>query len=210
MTVKGVFVTGTDTGIGKTLVSACLVKALGAFYWKPLQTGLLEEAGDTPVVAELAGIGTERVLPPVYGLGAPLSPEAAAAQEGVEIDMGRVVLPECAGPVVVEGAGGVLVPVCAGVLMVDVMTRLGLPVVLVARSGLGTINHTLLSLEALRARGIEVLGVVLSGELSAGNREAIERWGGIRVLFEVPRLESVTMGVVADVVAGAGLEGILG
>ncbi|GBR03833.1 biotin synthesis protein [Acetobacter oeni LMG 21952] len=198
----GVFVTGTDTGVGKTFVSACLVRAWEALYWKPLQTGLCEEDGDTPEIMRLTGAGPGRILPPGDTFLAPLSPEDAARKEGRRVDLARLALPEDDRfrPLVVEGAGGLMVPVteadaaCGtpGVMMIDLMARFGLPVVLVARSGLGTLNHTLLSLGALRTRGIAVLGVVLNGPLNPDNRAAIEAHGKVRVLAELPFVEKVT------------------
>ena len=192
-TRRGVFVTGTDTGIGKTVVSACLVRAWEAEYWKPCQTGLDGEPGDSDTVRHLSGCGAGRIHPPALALGAALSPEDAAAAEGIRFDAGSLVLPDALTsgdpPLVVEGAGGVLVPLDPRMLTVSLIERLGLPVVLVARSTLGTINHTLLSLEALRSRGIPIAGVVLNGPPSAGNRAAIERHGRVRVLAELPIAE---------------------
>ncbi len=190
----GVFVTGTDTGIGKTLVSACLVQAWGGRYWKPLQTGLCEEPGDTDTVTRLAALPPERVLRPRHALQAPLSPAEAARLEGVAIEPQEIVLPEpAASPLVVEGAGGLMVPIAAqagpGGMMIDLIRRLGLPVVLVARGTLGTINHTLLSLEALRGRGIPVAGVILNGACTEANRDAIVRHGRARILAVLPQLD---------------------
>ncbi len=185
---RGAFVTGTDTGIGKTLVSACLARAWDADYWKPLQTGLADEPGDSVTVRRLARRDAARIHPPAVALRAPLSPEDAARLEAVAIDPNRLALPPGERPVVVEGAGGVLVPVTPELLVIDLIERLALPVVLVARSTLGTINHTLLSLEALRARGIPIAGVILNGPPSPGNRAAIERHGGVRVLAELQPL----------------------
>ncbi len=192
---RGVFVTGTDTGIGKTLVSACLARAWSAEYWKPLQTGLDADPGDSAVVLGLAGLPADRLHPPAAALRAPLSPEDAARLEGVAIDLIPALPPPLSTgddpPLVVEGAGGVLVPVDADTLIVDLIAGFGLPAILVARSTLGTINHTLLSLEALRRRGIPVAGVILNGPVSPGNRSAIERHGAIRVLAEIPLQEQV-------------------
>ncbi|MGI4957487.1 MAG: dethiobiotin synthase [Janthinobacterium lividum] len=184
----GVFVTGTDTGVGKTLVAACLVKAWDAKYWKPMQTGLDVEPGDSETVLGLTGIDPAHLHPPALALGAALSPEDAAAVDTIAFDPTQLELPEQAGdrPLVVEGAGGVMVPVGGGLLLIDLIANFGLPVVLVARSTLGTINHTLLSLEALRRRGIAVAGIVLNGPISPGNRSAIERHGDIRILAEIP------------------------
>ncbi len=192
---RGVFVTGTDTGIGKTLVSACLVRAWSAEYWKPLQTGLDDDPGDSATVRSLAELPAHRLHPPVAELRASLSPEDAAAREGVAVRL-IATLPPPLVPgsdplLVVEGAGGVLVPVTADTLVVDLIAGLGLPAILVARSTLGTINHTLLSLQALRRRGVAVAGVILNGPVSPGNRSAIERHGAVRVLAEIPTQDRI-------------------
>ncbi len=196
---RGVFVTGTDTGIGKTLVSACLVRAWSAEYWKPFQTGLDDDPGDSATVSVLAGLPAHRLHAPASELRASLSPEDAAAREGAAIHIPALPPSLVSGsdpPLVVEGAGGVLVPVTPDTLMVDLIAGFGLPTILVARSTLGTINHTLLSLEALRRRGISVAGVILSGPVSPGNRSAIERHGAVRVLAEIPALHHVDASTV--------------
>ncbi|NHN87347.1 dethiobiotin synthase [Acetobacter conturbans] len=195
----GVFVTGTDTSVGKTFTSACLTRAWEALYWKPLQTGLAEEEGDTPAVTHLAGAAPDQILPPADTFLAPLSPQAAAAAEGREVDVSRLLLPmeQPDRPLVVEGAGGLDVPVTADLLMIDLIARFGLPVVLVARSGLGTVNHTLLSLAALRERGIGVAGVILNGPPNPGNRAAIEEHGQVRIMAEIPFFETVSADSVA-------------
>jgi malonyl-CoA O-methyltransferase len=193
----GVFVTGTDTGVGKTLVAACLVRRWGAHYWKPAQTGLADEPGDTETVVALAGLDTTRWHKPRFAFAAPLSVEAAALLENIFVALADFELPMGAGPIVVEGAGGVLVPLGPGALMADLMARFALPIVLVARTTLGTINHTLLSLEALRGRGLLVAGVVLVGDASPGNRDAIARHGNVRILHELPRLADISPAEVA-------------
>ena len=201
----GVFVTGTDTGVGKTLVSACLVRRWQALYWKPLQSGLEDEEGDTPTVARLAAGNTQhgpgvRCFPPAGAYRASLSPEAAARAEGVVIDPARLTLPvdEPARPLVVEGAGGLMVPVTEEIMMIDLAQSWGLPVVLVARSGLGTLNHTLLSLEALRARGIAVAGVVLNGPPNAENSRTIAHKGRVRILAEIPHEAQINAATVEE------------
>jgi malonyl-CoA O-methyltransferase len=196
--IRGVFVTGTDTGIGKTLVSSVLVRAWQADYWKPLQTGVSEEPGDTETVSALADLPASRRHAPHAVLQAPLSPWAAAMAEGAAIDMAAIALPATDAPLVVEGAGGLLVPINDEFHMIDLAAQLALPVVLVARSGLGTINHTLLSLEALYSRGLPVAGVIMSGPSSPGNRHAIEHFGKVRVLAEIPALEKVDAAAVAE------------
>ncbi len=198
----GLFVTGTDTGIGKTVVSACLVRRYGAEYWKPVQTGLAEDEGDSQTVACLAGAAPERIHPPRYALQAPLSPEAAAAPEGVSIALADFDLPPGDAPIVVEGAGGVLVPLGGGALMVDLIARLGLPALLVARTALGTINHTLLSVEALRARGLAVAGVVMVGPGGAANAEAITRIGRVAVLARIDTVPELNQDAVEALASG--------
>lgn len=199
---RGVFVTGTDTNVGKTLVSACLVARWGADYWKPAQTGLDEDPGDTATVAHLAAIADpRRIHPPRVALRAPLSVEAAARREGAPVALEAFVLPETAAPLVVEGAGGVLVPISADALMIDLMARFALPAVVVARTALGTINHTLLTLAALRARAIPIAGVVMSGPANAENAADIAHHGRVRILAQIPPLGAVTPQAVARAAA---------
>lgn len=196
----GVFVTGTGTGIGKTLVSACLVRRWNAAYWKPVQTGCAEEPGDTDTIAALTGAACPHA--PRFTYQAPLSPQdAAAAQDAPPPRLDAFSTPPGAAPIVVEGAGGVLVPLNEAELMADLMARLGLPVILVAGTALGTINHTLLSLEALRSRAIRVAGVVLSGPSSPHNRAAIAHHGRARILHELPPLGPVTPDAVRHAAA---------
>jgi dethiobiotin synthetase len=158
--VNRLVVTGTDTGIGKTVTAAALAGYLEARYWKPVQAGL-DDGGDRETVAALSG---QTVLPEAYRLGTPCSPHQAAAIDGVTIDPARLALPEGDGPLVIEGAGGVLVPLSEELLYADLFALWGLPVVLVARTSLGTINHSLLSLEALRARQVPVAGIAFVGK----------------------------------------------
>lgn len=159
-------VCGTDTDVGKTVVSALLTLGLGAHYWKPVQCGL-EGGGDRDRVGRLLGLSAEqiqqRLLPEAYRFSAPVSPHWAAELEGVRLEQERLDLPAVPGPLVVETAGGLLVPLRRDLMQIDQIQRWGLPVVLVARSGLGTLNHTLLSVEALRHRHIPLLGLILNG-----------------------------------------------
>ena len=196
-----IFVTGTDTGVGKTVVAACLARAWQAGYWKPVQTGMVTGDDDTNTVVTLAGVPTDRVFAPAYVLQAPLSPHAAAELEGIRITVDAIVPPQTAHPLVVEGAGGLLVPLNDREFMIDLMAKLALPILLVARSTLGTINHTLLSLAALRSRGLPVAGVVLNGPPNAGNRAAIERFGRVRVLAELPRVDPLDNAAVERLAA---------
>jgi dethiobiotin synthetase len=183
------FVTGTDTNIGKTIVSAWLALHLHADYWKPVQSGLDDGETDPACVQRLAGLPPQNILRPVYSLREPLSPHEAAHREGITIDMAAIDRPQTARHLVVEGAGGVLVPLNDHAMIVDLIRHLGLPAVLVARSTLGTINHTLLSLRALRQFGVPVLGVILNGPPMPHNRTAIEQFGKVTVLAEIPPLD---------------------
>jgi dethiobiotin synthetase len=186
------FITGTDTGIGKTVISAMIVKGLGASYWKPVQSGL-EGVTDTDRVLEMTGLPKKHFYPETYRLGLPLSPHASAAREGIRIDLNAFQVPEDPDPghLIIEGAGGVLVPLNERHFMLDLMIRLESPILLVASSSLGTINHTLLSLKQLRRSGLNVFGVVMNGPMNPGNREAIEYYGNVTVLAEVEPLPAM-------------------
>lgn len=186
--MTGVFVTGTDTGIGKTMVSAWLVRSWQADYWKPVQSGI-HEGLDADVVRRITP--QSRIHPSAFMLNEPLSPDQAARRDGVSIALDDFHLPSTDRPLVVEGAGGAMVPLNGKHLMIDLMVRLGLPVVVVARSGLGTINHSLLTLEALSRRGIAVAGVIMSGPPNEENRRAIEHFSGVSVVAELPFLSGV-------------------
>ncbi len=181
-------VCGTDTDVGKTVVSALLVEGLGARYWKPVQSGI-EGGGDRDRLQTLLQLSEERIVPEAYRLQAPVSPHWAAEREGIAIDPARLELPPGDGPLVVETAGGLLVPLRRDWLQIEQLQRWNLPVVLVARSGLGTLNHTLLALEALRRRHLSVLGLVLNGPLHADNPRTLVELGGVPLLAELPPLE---------------------
>ena len=180
-------VTGTDTGVGKTVFSAALVQALDAHYWKPVQSGLEEET-DSELVARLAGAEPVRILPEAWKLKTPASPHLAAQIDGVEIDPLALVPPQLERPLVIEGAGGLLVPLTRRVTYADVFARWQLPTILCARTALGTINHTLLSLEAMRVRRIPVLGVVFIGDEVRDSQAIISELGKVRVLGRLPKL----------------------
>lgn len=183
------FITGTDTSVGKTVVSALLCAALDAIYWKPIQTGT-REGSDRNTVMKLAQLPRSRTLPEAYRFAPPVSPHLAAKRAGVRIDLRKIKMPRIASheSLIVEGAGGVLVPINGKHLMVDLMAHLKLPVLLIARTALGTINHTLLSLAALRAAKITIAGVILVGKKNIDNYQAIEHYGQIQIVGFVPPL----------------------
>lgn len=183
-----IIVTGTDTGIGKTVFSAGLTRALGATYWKPVQSGL-DEATDSETVAHLSG---RPVLPEAYRLQLPASPHLSAEAEGVEINLARLAPPPVEGPLVIEGAGGLMVPLTRQHLFLDVIAGWKAPVVLVARTSLGTINHSLLSLTALRSMGCTVAGVAFVGEDMPDSRRTIAEMGQVRDLGCLPVLADLS------------------
>jgi dethiobiotin synthetase len=184
-------VTGTDTGIGKTVFAAGLTALLGGCYWKPVQAGLDGET-DSATVARLAAVGEDRILVEAYRLRRPASPHHAAAAEGVSIAVEALVPPTTRRPLIIEGAGGVMVPLTSTMTFADVFANWCLPVVLCARTGLGTINHTLLSLEALRNRGVAMLGVAFVGDAEPVAARAIAEIGRVRILGRLPQLRPLT------------------
>ena len=184
-------VAGTDTGIGKTVFAAALADAIGASYWKPVQAGLDGET-DSEAVARLGQLPPNRVLPEAWRLTTPVSPHLSAQIEGVTIDPDALDPPRRSTPLVIEGAGGLLVPLTRRRVFADVFARWGHPVILCARTTLGTINHTLLSLEAMRRRRVCILGVAFIGEHHPGTAEIIGEMGSVRILGRLPYLDPLT------------------
>jgi dethiobiotin synthase len=196
--VPGFFVTGTDTDVGKTLVSAWLLTHLDAFYWKPIQAGT-EPTTDAATVQRLAEVGPERILSEAYVLPDAMAPHEAARQAGIALDMAMLAAPACEGLLIVEGAGGLMVPITDEAYMIDLAADLDLPIILVARSTLGTINHTLLSIEAIRRRGLPLAGVVITGPETPHNRAAIQRYGQVEVIVEIPWLDTISRSALKDI-----------
>ncbi len=193
--MKGFIVTGTDTDAGKTIFAAALLAATGGTYWKPMQAGLEGET-DSMAVARLSG-GSGTVLPEVYRLTTPASPHLAAQIDDVEIEPAKLDLPEGEGirePLIVEGAGGVLVPLTRSRLQVDLFAQWGLPAIIVSRTRLGTINHTLLTIEALKRRGIPIAGVAFSGEPYDDSEQTICRIGNVARLGRLPIVDPLDAG----------------
>jgi dethiobiotin synthase len=206
------FVTGTDTEVGKTVVCGILMRRYGAKadvgYWKPVATGA---DGDRDLETVRSLLDDDADCPPeAFLFGPPVSPHLAARWEGASIDMSALVARfeeigagDTGRSWIVEGIGGLMVPLNdSGDVVADLIVTMGLPCLVVARSTLGTINHTLLTLEALRHRNVEVAGVVLNGPRNDDNREAVERFGCTRVIDTVPPLPSVDRAIVAEAAAG--------
>ena len=186
-------VSGTDTNIGKTVFCAGLAGMLGARYWKPVQAGL---PGDSDVVRDLAGV---EIVPEAYILQLAASPHQAAAQEGITIDPISLTPPD--GPLVIEGAGGLMVPLTRETLFIDLFARWKLPLILCARTALGTINHTLLSLEAIRRRDIVLHGLAFIGEANDESEKIICELGQVKRLGRLPVIEPLTPGRLKSVFA---------
>ena len=187
--MQSFLVTGTDTGLGKTVVSAMYTLGLGVNYYKPIQSGIEDET-DREAIKRMTGLGDDRVLKDGIRLTNPLSPHRSAELDGVDIDIDTVA-PK-GDNLLVEGAGGLMVPVNRQTLYIDVFADWGLPVVLASRTGLGTINHTLLSLEAMRKRGLEIVGIAFIGDDNPDNMKTISEMGDVKVLGRIPMMDDIT------------------
>lgn len=190
---KGFFVTGTGTGVGKTLVSLGLCLHFKADYWKPIQTG---RPGDAEFVRSF--LPEEKVYPGSYELAAPLSPNQAGEKENVQIDLKTIAQPKSPF-LIVEGIGGVYVPLNDRDSVMDLIELIGFPVIVVAHSGLGTLNHSLLTLRALQNRSFKIAGVILSGEKNQNNKRDIEKFGKALVVLEIPSIPVITKPVLLDI-----------
>jgi dethiobiotin synthase len=187
---KGFIVSGTDTGIGKTTVAAMLLLALDALYWKPIQSGT-QDGTDRQRVQALTQLPDDRFVPERYVLSQPLSPHRAAELDGVAIEPETLAVPAAARTLIVEGAGGLMVPITRRLLQIDLFADWGLPIILCARTALGTINHTLLSIEALRSRRLQLHGLIFVGDDNPDNMRTISELSGTRILGHLPRLQSI-------------------
>ncbi|MBY0281313.1 MAG: dethiobiotin synthase [Alphaproteobacteria bacterium] len=200
-----IFVTGTDTDVGKTVVSAWLCYHLKASYWKPVQSGT-SEGTDSKTVWDLS---KTEIFPETYSLKAPLSPHLAASLEEVQIDLEKINLPKTDKPLIIEGAGGVMAPLNNKHTILDLIEHLKVPTIVVARSTLGTINHTCLTLQALRSRSLLILGVIMNGPQNSDNKEAIEHFGKTKVLAEIEPLRLLTKEAISQIPFPSSLHGLL-
>ncbi len=181
---------GTDTDIGKTLISSFFVRGLNAFYWKPIQSGI-ESATDSQTIEKLARINKEKIINEAYVFTKPLSPHWAAEIDQKTIDFNFLQLPTVNDSLIVETAGGLMVPLTRNFLQIDQIKKWGLPVILVCKSSLGTLNHTLLSIEALQKRNINILGLVVNGEKHLDNPKTLVEFSRLPVIAEFPYLPKV-------------------
>lgn len=183
-------ITGTDTSVGKTVFSAMLMLALNASYWKPVQSGV-QGGVDTKDVQRMTQLPLERFFEERYVFSEPLSPHRAAEIDGVQLDTSALDIPHCESPLIIEGAGGLNVPLTRTTLFSDIFALWKLPVILCARTGLGTINHTLLSIEALEKRDIKLHGIAFIGDENEDNMRTIEEFSGAKVLGRMPWLDVI-------------------
>jgi dethiobiotin synthetase len=181
-------VTGTGTGVGKTIFAAALTAALKGIYWKPVQSGLVGET-DSETVARLSG---RPVLPEAYRLKLPASPHKSAAAEGATIDPGRLTLPATDAALIVEGAGGLMVPLTGEMLFIDLFQQWNVPLILCAHTSLGIINQALLSLEAIRTRNIPLLGLAFIGEANEDSERTIAQFGKVKRLGRLAGVTAMT------------------
>ncbi|PCJ81566.1 MAG: dethiobiotin synthase [Flavobacteriales bacterium] len=190
--MRNIFVTGIGTDVGKTVVSAILVEALQADYWKPVQCGSLDYT-DTLVVRDLVGNSKSVFHPEAYLLTEPMSPHAAAIIDGVQIKVSAIHQPITNNQyLIIEPAGGLMVPLNDTELVIDLIQHFEAEVVLVSQNYLGSINHTILSVEALKARGLSVLGIIFNGEHNESSENFILQYSGFRFLGRVDQEKEIT------------------
>ncbi|MFQ3307044.1 MAG: dethiobiotin synthetase [Candidatus Midichloriaceae bacterium] len=189
-----IFITGTDTNIGKTIVSSWICLHTKYEYFKPIQTGNIEET-DTEIVQKLSGV---KVHKESYTYKAPLSPHIASNLEKEEIDIEKIKLPTSKN-LIIEGAGGVFVPINKNQMMIDLISHFNIPAIIVSSSKLGTINHTLLTLSALRNKNIKMLGVILNGPQNKENENAITNFGKIDIIASLPPLNKINTNFLQNI-----------
>jgi dethiobiotin synthetase len=192
--INAIAIAGIHTGIGKTIATAVLAEAIGADYWKPVQAGLEER--DTHTVRCLVTNSTTRIHPEAVLLKEPQSPHAAAMAEGITIDYTKFAWPVTMNTLLVETAGGVLSPMTADKTMADFIAHFRMPAILIAQNYLGSINHTLMSIEVLKSRGIQILGIVINGAPNEASESFIEQYTSLPIIGRVPQFEKLTKDVV--------------
>jgi dethiobiotin synthetase len=198
MSNKKYFVTGIGTGIGKTIVSAILTEKLKADYWKPVQAGELDSS-DTMKVKSLVSNPTSVFHPETYRLTEPFSPHKSAAIDGIKINMNRFVMPQTSNKLIIEGAGGLMVPLNDQFLVIDLIKQLNAKVILVSQNYLGSINHTLLSIQALQQQQIPIAGIIFNGDSNANSEDYILNYTGIKLLGRIPNCQNINKAEVIEV-----------
>ena len=195
MSKNGFFITGTDTGVGKTFFCSILMSKYNFDYWKPVQTGKFIE-NDTLYIKENSGVKKNRFHKPIYTFKKPLWPHLESSYERISINIKRIKKPKSNKPLIIEGAGGILVPLNKKDLIIDLIKKFKLPVIVVSKSILGTINHTLMTLEILKKNKIKVFGVVLNNiknkKEGIDNAKSIEAFGKIKVIAQISSINRIT------------------
>ena len=181
---------GTDTDIGKTVISSFFVRGLNSFYWKPIQSGIESET-DTQAVKRLTKLNKTKIINEAYIFRKPVSPHWAAEIDQKIVNFQLLNLPNVDGSLIVETAGGLMVPITRNYLQIDQIKKWDIPVILVCKSGLGTLNHTLLSIEALKKRSIKILGLVINGEQHFDNPKTLAEFSGLPIIAEFPYIEKI-------------------
>ena len=194
---KPLFVTGIGTGIGKTIVSAVLVEKLKADYWKPIQSGDLDKS-DSLSVQSLISNTVTKIHPESYRLSQPFSPHKSAAIDGITIDPYTISLPETNNALIVEGAGGLMVPLNSEFLIIDLIKKLNIEVVLVSQNYLGSINHTLLSIYALKHCDIPIRGIIFNGNEDISSKDFILKNSGLQLLGNIPEYNTIDKKAIID------------
>ena len=195
-----IVVAGTDTDVGKTVFAAALTHALDGYYWKPVQAGLMGET-DSQIVQRLSGLKASRILLETYRLQTAASPHVAAEQDDIEIEPGQLQPLRYPTPLVIEPAGGLAVPLTRRLLQIDLLAEWKLPVVLCASTRLGTINHSLLSIEALKRRDIPIVGIAFIGDENADTERTIAAFGNVKRLGRLPWLDRLDGGTLRNAFA---------
>ncbi|HCN83971.1 MAG TPA: dethiobiotin synthase [Sphingobacteriaceae bacterium] len=196
--MRPLFITGIGTGIGKTIVAAILTEKLQADYWKPIQSGDLDNS-DTERVKSLVSNSLTQFHPEAYKLSQPFSPHKSAALDGIKIELGKIILPETDNRLIIEGAGGLMVPLNEKDMIIDLIKQLDAEVILVSKNYLGSINHTLLSLEMLKIRNIPLKGIIFNGESDSYSEDLILNFSGAKALARIPVINNLNKSSVSEI-----------
>lgn len=184
------FITGIGTGIGKTITSAVLTEKLNADYWKPIQSGDLAQS-DSLAIENLITNTISKIHPETYRLNHPLSPHLSAKMDGIEIELDKFQLPETNNTLIIEGAGGLMVPLNNKELIIDLIKYLSIPVIVVSQNYLGSINHTLLTINTLKQHNINIKGIIFNGETNTESESYIVRYTQVQSLGNIPLLSNL-------------------
>jgi dethiobiotin synthetase len=192
------FITGIGTGIGKTIASAVLTEKLRADYWKPIQSGDLEQS-DSLMIRSLLSNDKSKIHPEQYRLNQPLSPHLSAKLDGIEIDLSVFKLPDTSNRLIVEGAGGLMVPLNDQHLLLDLIKKLDLEVIIISQAYLGSINHTLLTINTLQQHNIIIKGIIFNGDPNEESEKYILNYGKIPNLGSIPPLSTLSKECIVEV-----------